>query len=26
MLGLWMGGLGLKQMENARYWYELETK
>ncbi|MGD0820766.1 MAG: acyl-CoA dehydrogenase family protein [Desulfomonilia bacterium] len=25
MLGLWMGGLGLKQMENARYWYELET-
>ncbi len=25
MIGLWMGGLGLKHLENARYWYELET-
>ena len=25
MIGLWMGGLGLKQLENARYWYDLET-
>ena len=25
MIGLWMGGKGLKHIENARYWYELET-
>ncbi len=25
MIGLWMGGKGLKTLENARYWYELET-
>ena len=25
VIGLWMGGKGLKTLENARYWYELET-
>jgi alkylation response protein AidB-like acyl-CoA dehydrogenase len=25
MIGLWMGGKGLKILENARYWYDLET-
>ena len=25
VIGIWMGGKGLKTMENARYWYELET-
>ena len=25
MIGLWMGGKGLKHIENARYWYDLET-
>lgn len=25
MIGLWMGGKGLKTLENARYWYDLET-
>jgi alkylation response protein AidB-like acyl-CoA dehydrogenase len=25
MLGLWMGGYGLKTVENARYWFECET-
>jgi hypothetical protein len=25
MIGLWMGGKGLKTLENARYWYEIET-
>ena len=24
MIGLWMGGKGLKTLENARYWYDLE--
>ncbi|MDY6796054.1 MAG: acyl-CoA dehydrogenase family protein [Actinomycetota bacterium] len=24
-IGLWMGGKGLKTLENARYWYDLET-
>jgi len=25
MIGLWMGGKGLKILENARYWYDLKT-
>jgi alkylation response protein AidB-like acyl-CoA dehydrogenase len=25
MIGLWMGGKGLKTLENARYWFDLET-
>jgi alkylation response protein AidB-like acyl-CoA dehydrogenase len=25
VIGLWMGGKGLKTLENARYWYDLET-
>ena len=25
MIGLWMGGKGLKTLENARYWYDLQT-
>jgi alkylation response protein AidB-like acyl-CoA dehydrogenase len=25
VVGLWMGGKGLKTLENARYWYDLET-
>jgi alkylation response protein AidB-like acyl-CoA dehydrogenase len=25
VIGLWMGGKGLKILENARYWYEIET-
>ncbi|MCI2285590.1 acyl-CoA/acyl-ACP dehydrogenase [Colwellia sp. MSW7] len=25
MVGLWMGGYGLKTVENARYWFESET-
>jgi butyryl-CoA dehydrogenase len=25
MIGIWMGGKGLKTLENARYWYDLET-
>jgi alkylation response protein AidB-like acyl-CoA dehydrogenase len=25
MIGLWMGGKGLKTLENARYWYDLKT-
>ncbi len=25
VIGLWLGGKGLKTLENARYWYELET-
>jgi alkylation response protein AidB-like acyl-CoA dehydrogenase len=25
VIGLWMGGKGLKTLENARYWYNLET-
>lgn len=25
MIGLWMGGYGLKTLENARYWFECET-
>ena len=25
MIGIWMGGKGLKHIENARYWYDLET-
>ena len=25
VIGLWMGGKGLKTLENARYWYEIET-
>lgn len=25
VIGLWMGGRGLKILENARYWYEIET-
>lgn len=25
VIGLWMGGKGLKILENARYWFELET-
>jgi alkylation response protein AidB-like acyl-CoA dehydrogenase len=25
VIGLWMGGKGLKILENARYWYDLET-
>ena len=25
VIGLWMGGKGLKALENARYWYDLET-
>ncbi len=25
MIGLWMGGKGLRHIENARYWYDLET-
>lgn len=25
VIGLWMGGKGLKTIENARYWYDLET-
>ena len=25
VIGLWMGGKGLKILENARYWYETET-
>ena len=25
MIGLWMGGYGLKTVENARYWFECET-
>jgi alkylation response protein AidB-like acyl-CoA dehydrogenase len=25
VIGLWMGGKALKTLENARYWYELET-
>ncbi|MGC8604097.1 MAG: acyl-CoA dehydrogenase family protein [Desulfomonilaceae bacterium] len=25
VIGLWMGGRGLKILENARYWYDLET-
>jgi alkylation response protein AidB-like acyl-CoA dehydrogenase len=26
VIGLWMGGKGLKTLENARYWYDLETQ
>lgn len=25
VIGLWMGGKGLKILENARYWYDIET-
>lgn len=25
MIGIWMGGKGLKTLENARYWYDLKT-
>lgn len=25
MIGLWMGGVGLKTLENARYWYDIKT-
>lgn len=25
VIGLWMGGKTLKTLENARYWYDLET-
>jgi alkylation response protein AidB-like acyl-CoA dehydrogenase len=25
VIGLWMGGKGLKTLENARYWYGIET-
>lgn len=25
VIGLWLGGKGLKTLENARYWYDLET-
>jgi len=25
VIGLWMGGKGLKTIENARYWYDLQT-
>jgi alkylation response protein AidB-like acyl-CoA dehydrogenase len=25
IIGLWMGGRALKTIENARYWYDLET-
>ncbi len=25
VIGIWMGGKGLKTLENARYWFELET-
>ena len=25
MIGLWMGGRGLKTLENARYWFDIET-
>jgi len=25
VIGLWMGGKGLKTLENARYWYDIET-
>ena len=25
VIGLWMGGKGLKTLENARYWYDLDT-
>ncbi len=25
VIGLWMGGRGLKTLENARYWYDLQT-
>lgn len=25
VIGLWMGGKGLKTLENARYWYETQT-
>ncbi len=25
VIGLWMGGKGLKTLENARYWYDLKT-
>lgn len=25
MIGIWMGGKGLKTLENARYWFDLET-
>lgn len=25
VIGLWMGGRGLKTLENARYWYDLKT-
>jgi len=25
VIGIWMGGKGLKTLENARYWYDLET-
>jgi alkylation response protein AidB-like acyl-CoA dehydrogenase len=25
MIGLWMGGRGLKTVENARYWFDAET-
>jgi len=25
VIGLWMGGKGLKTLENARYWFDLET-
>ena len=25
VIGLWMGGKGLKVLENARYWYDLQT-
>ncbi len=25
VIGLWMGGKALKTLENARYWYDLET-
>jgi alkylation response protein AidB-like acyl-CoA dehydrogenase len=25
VIGLWMGGKGLKALENARYWYDIQT-
>jgi alkylation response protein AidB-like acyl-CoA dehydrogenase len=25
VIGLWMGGQTLKTLENARFWYDLET-
>ena len=25
VIGLWVGGKALKTLENARYWYDLET-